>query len=137
MSMTSSIASTTTTLPTPAHSVNGSTIPSEVTHGTSMGGDSPHNKRKRESDDMGDRVQKKVHVEDRNLGLVDLHLDVGEKYLLCRTRKALHSTVQRSDRYSSPLCIGDRSCHSAFAMGACGPPRSSHIVGPLFDGEPD
>ncbi|KAK3902267.1 hypothetical protein C8A05DRAFT_44277 [Staphylotrichum tortipilum] len=84
MSMTSSIASTTTTLPTPAHSVNGSTLPSEVTHDTIMGDDSPH-KRKREADDMGGRAQKKVHVEDRNLGIDDLHMDVGPKYLLCRT----------------------------------------------------
>jgi hypothetical protein len=52
-----------------------------------MGEDSPQ-KRKREVDDVGDRLQKKVHVEDRKLGIDDLHLDVGQKYLLCRTRKA-------------------------------------------------
>jgi hypothetical protein len=86
MSMTGSVTSTTTTLPTPAHSVNGSSIPSEMTQDTVMGDDSPH-KRKRDGDDMGGRAQKKVHVEDRNLGIDDLHLDVGEKYLLCRTRK--------------------------------------------------
>jgi hypothetical protein len=86
MSMTGSVTSTTTTLPTPAHSVNGSSIPSEMTQDTAMGDDSPH-KRKRDVDDMGSRAQKKVHVEDRNLGIDDLHLDVGEKYLLCRTRK--------------------------------------------------
>ncbi|KAL2157218.1 hypothetical protein VTH06DRAFT_6354 [Thermothelomyces fergusii] len=84
MSVHGSAASTTTTLPTPAHSVNGSSIPSEITQDTSVGGDSPH-KRKRDTDDMSDRAQKKVHVEDRNLGIDDLHLDVGEKYLLCRT----------------------------------------------------
>jgi len=49
-----------------------------------MGEDSPH-KRKRAADDTGYRAQKKVHVEDRNFGIDDLHLDVGEKYLLCRT----------------------------------------------------
>lgn len=87
MSMPGSVASTTATLPTPAHSVNGSSIPSEMTQDTSIGGDSPH-KRKREADDMGGRAQKKVHVESGNLGIGDLHLDVGEKYLLCRTRKA-------------------------------------------------
>jgi hypothetical protein len=87
MSMTGSVTSTTTTLPTPAHSVNGSSIPSEMTQDTVMGDDSPH-KRKRDGDDMGGRAQKKVHVEDRNFGIDDLHLDVGEKYLLCRTRKA-------------------------------------------------
>ncbi|KAK4242292.1 hypothetical protein C8A03DRAFT_40413 [Achaetomium macrosporum] len=83
-SMTSSLALTTTTLPTPAHSVNGSSLPSEMVNDTVIGGDSPR-KRKREVGDMGDRAQKKAHVEDRNLGTDDLHLDVGEKYLLCRT----------------------------------------------------
>lgn len=60
-----------------------------------MGGDSPH-KRKRALDDLGDREQKKVQTEDRRLGIDVLHMDVGEKYLLCRTRKAslhiVHST---------------------------------------------
>ncbi|KAK4155937.1 hypothetical protein C8A00DRAFT_13059 [Chaetomidium leptoderma] len=88
MSMTGSVVSTTTTLPTPAHSVNGSSIPSEMTNDTAMGDDSPH-KRKREVGDMGDRAQKKVHVEDRNLGIDDLHLDVGEKYLVCRSPRPL------------------------------------------------
>ena len=46
------------------------------------------NKRKREVEDVGDQEQKKVHVEDRRLGIEDLHVDVGKKYLLCRTRKA-------------------------------------------------
>ncbi|KAK4127373.1 mediator of RNA polymerase II transcription subunit 19 [Parathielavia appendiculata] len=82
MSMTA--ASTTTTLPTPAHSVNGSSIPTEMTHDTVMGEDSPQ-KRKRHVNDTGDRAQKKVHVEDRKSGIDDLHLDVGDKYLLCRT----------------------------------------------------
>jgi hypothetical protein len=58
-----------------------------MTQDTAMGDDSPH-KRKRDADDMGGRAQKKVHVEDRNHGINDLHLDVGKKYLLCRTRKA-------------------------------------------------
>lgn len=48
----------------------------------------PSNKRKRDVEDNGDQEQKKVHVEDRRLGIEDLHLDVGKKYLLCRTRKA-------------------------------------------------
>ncbi|KAK0635412.1 Rox3 mediator complex subunit-domain-containing protein [Bombardia bombarda] len=76
---------TTNTLPTPAHSVNGSSIPSEMAHDIAMGEDSPHNKRKRPVDDQGDREQKKVQIEDRRLGIESLHLDVGEKYLLCRT----------------------------------------------------
>lgn len=46
------------------------------------------NKRKRDVEDHGDRNQKKVHVEDSRLSIEDLHIDVGNKYLLCRTRKA-------------------------------------------------
>ena len=46
------------------------------------------NKRKRDVEDHGDREQKKVHVEDSRISIEDLHLDVGKKYLLCRTRKA-------------------------------------------------
>lgn len=78
---------TTTTLPTPAHSVNGGSLLSEMAQDIIMGGDSFH-KRKRDVSDIGGRAQKKVHIENRTLGITDLHLDVGEKYLLCRTRKA-------------------------------------------------
>ncbi|KYK61472.1 Mediator of RNA polymerase II transcription subunit 19 [Drechmeria coniospora] len=67
------------TLPTPAHSVNGGSLVD-----THMTDDSPH-KRKRSLDDVGDTGhQKKVQI-DAKLGIDDLHLDVGEKYLLCRT----------------------------------------------------
>lgn len=45
-------------------------------------------KRKRELEDHGDQEQKKVHIEDSRFGIDDLHIDVGEKYLLCKTRKA-------------------------------------------------
>ncbi|KAK0626707.1 mediator of RNA polymerase II transcription subunit 19 [Immersiella caudata] len=83
-SMTSSMTSITTALPTPAHSVNGSSIPSEMAHDIIMGEDSPQ-KRKRTADDLGERDQKKVQIEGRRLGIENLHLDVGEKYLLCRT----------------------------------------------------
>ncbi|TPX08159.1 uncharacterized protein E0L32_001734 [Thyridium curvatum] len=83
-SMNSSMTSITTALPTPAHSVNGSSLPAETPHDVTMGDDSPQ-KRKRALDDLGDREQKKVHIEDRRLGIKDLHQDVGEKYLLCQT----------------------------------------------------
>ncbi|KAK3684771.1 Rox3 mediator complex subunit-domain-containing protein [Podospora appendiculata] len=84
-SLTTSMTSiSTTNLPTPAHSVNGSSLPSEMAHDITMGDDSPH-KRKRPIDDLGERGQKKVQIEDRRLGIEDLHLNVGEKYLLCRT----------------------------------------------------
>ncbi|PNY29112.1 Mediator of RNA polymerase II transcription subunit 19 [Tolypocladium capitatum] len=81
MSLSASIA-TGTTLPTPAHSVNGGNSQPDV----HMTDDSPH-KRKRPLDDVGDRHRKKMHLEDHKLGIEDLHLDVGDKYLLCRTRK--------------------------------------------------
>lgn len=49
-----------------------------------MTDDTPH-KRKRSMDDSGDRALKKVHLEESKLGIEDLHLDVGKKYLLCQT----------------------------------------------------
>ncbi|KAH7166022.1 Rox3 mediator complex subunit-domain-containing protein [Dactylonectria macrodidyma] len=75
-------ASTATTLPTPAHSVNGSASQLDAI----MADDSPH-KRKRSVDDSysGDHEQKKIHLEESKLGIEDLHLDVGKKYLLCQT----------------------------------------------------
>lgn len=81
-SMTASATATLNTLPTPAHSVNGSASHPDMP----MGDDSPQ-KRKRSMDDSGDRALKKVHLEESKLGIEDLHLDVGKKYLLCQTRK--------------------------------------------------
>lgn len=82
------MTSITTALPTPAHSVNG-THPGDSSHDVTMSDVDSPNKRKREGDDMGGQEQKKTHLEDpRRLGIQDLHLDVGPKYLLCRTRKA-------------------------------------------------
>lgn len=83
--------STATTLPTPAHSVSGSGSQLDI----AMNGDSP-NKRKRAIDDDGDRDQKKVHVQlegQHNLGVEDLHLDVGEKYLLRQIRKTPYAAL--------------------------------------------
>ncbi|KAK6066854.1 Rox3 mediator complex subunit [Seiridium cupressi] len=82
-SMNSSMTSVTTvSLPTPAHSVNAC----DSSHDINMtDADSP-NKRKRLAEDSGDHEQKKVHIEDpRRLGIENLHLDVGPKYLLLRT----------------------------------------------------
>ncbi|RYP57597.1 hypothetical protein DL769_009391 [Monosporascus sp. CRB-8-3] len=61
-SVNSSITSITTTLPTPAHSVNGHSAV-DGSHDYSMTDDLP-TKRKRPFDDMGDQEQKKVHLED-------------------------------------------------------------------------
>lgn len=58
-----------------------------------MTDDSPYNKRKRSAEDDGDRAPKKVHVEDYKLGIDDLHVDVGPKYLLCQKRKPLRATA--------------------------------------------
>ncbi|KAK4072390.1 hypothetical protein Trihar35433_4454 [Trichoderma harzianum] len=71
----------TTTLPTPAHSVNGSSShPDSI-----MLDDSPH-KRKRPLEDVGDdRDLKKAHIDDYKLAIEDLHRDVGLKYLLLKS----------------------------------------------------
>ncbi|KAH6686363.1 Rox3 mediator complex subunit [Plectosphaerella plurivora] len=91
-SMNTSLTSITTALPTPAHSVNGSASqPSDMSHDVVMG-DDPSQKRKRSIDDSGERDEKKAHFEGNRLGIEDLHLDVGEKYLLCQT-------PHRSQRY--------------------------------------
>lgn len=93
--LSTSMSSSISTLPTPAHSVTGCTSQGDIV----MADESP-NKRKRPLDDAGDREQKKVHLEDRKLGIEDLHRDVGHKYLLCQTRKtpsaALFSLLSRS-----------------------------------------
>ncbi|ERS99329.1 hypothetical protein HMPREF1624_04528 [Sporothrix schenckii ATCC 58251] len=92
-SSTSASAATPSTLPTPAHSVNGSGSgfgsgfgPADAVHGMSPGGaDSPY-KRKRPLDDAGDlgHGSKKVHMEgQQRLDFEALHQDVGEKYLVC------------------------------------------------------
>jgi len=106
--MNSSMTSTTSTLPTPAHSVNGSSVPLDSTHDIVMGEDSPQ-KRKRSIGDDGDREQKKAHLEQNRLGIEDLHQDVGEKYLLCKTRKAPFTPqdLRLLDASNSPLTLAN------------------------------
>ncbi|CAJ2507636.1 Uu.00g088220.m01.CDS01 [Anthostomella pinea] len=100
-SMNTSMPSIATSLPTPAHSVNGSGQPADHSHDTMMT-DEPSHKRKYPFDDMGGHEQKKVHLEDpRRIGIENLHLDVGEKYLLCRTPHLAHSVS--SSRMSEDL----------------------------------
>ncbi|SPO00722.1 related to Mediator of RNA polymerase II transcription subunit 19 [Cephalotrichum gorgonifer] len=86
-SMSTSMTSVSSTLPTPAHSVTGATSqPSDMSHDTAMtdiSDDSSPHKRKRLSLDTGDQLQKKMHLDTPSLGIEDIHLDVGEKYLLC------------------------------------------------------
>jgi hypothetical protein len=58
------------------------------------------NKRKFAFDDTGAREHKKVHLDDpRKIGIQDLHMDVGEKYLLCRTRKAFPVTQESTPQF--------------------------------------
>jgi len=79
-------------MPTPARSVNGSMSSNNAETSFEATHEDLSLKRKRDSDDQGDQEQKKkVHVEEpeslHSLTLNDLHLDVGEKYYLCKTRK--------------------------------------------------
>merc|ERR1712093_755397 len=64
-------------------------------------------KRKRESDDQGDQEQKKVHVEEpeslHSLTLNDLHLDVGEKYYLCKTPHTAQGVKNSEGTTKAPL----------------------------------
>ena len=52
-----------------------------------MSDESPQ-KRKRATDDSGDRDLKKMNLEGHKLDISELHRDVGSKYLLCQSRKA-------------------------------------------------
>ncbi|KAL7625308.1 hypothetical protein AAE478_004524 [Parahypoxylon ruwenzoriense] len=97
-SMNSSMISITTALPTPAHSVNGSAQAADTSHDATMAEYYPH-KRKYPFDDVGEHEQKKVHLEDRRVGIENLHMDVGEKYLLCRTPHSISSPCMSDDLF--------------------------------------
>ncbi|KAI1342665.1 Rox3-domain-containing protein [Xylariaceae sp. FL0016] len=99
-SMNSSMTSiTTTSLPTPAHSVNGSHQPSDTSQDIIMTDDTS-NKRKNPFGDVGNNEHKKPAFEDpRKIGISDLHMDVGEKYLLCRTPHSVPSPRMTEDLY--------------------------------------
>ncbi|KAK5630951.1 hypothetical protein RRF57_006666 [Xylaria bambusicola] len=98
-SMNTSMTSIATSLPTPAHSVNGSHLLLDNSHDTSMM-DVSSNKRKYSFDETGIHERKKVHVEDpRIIGIQDLHLDVGDKYLLCRTPHSVSSPRMSEDLF--------------------------------------
>ncbi|ROW08938.1 hypothetical protein VMCG_02945 [Cytospora schulzeri] len=81
----STMTSFTTNLPTPAHSINGTSLTLDSTHDVTMGDESPH-KRKRAQEDVGEgeqgHDQKRLHVDDGLPSIKDMHEDVGEKYLL-------------------------------------------------------
>lgn len=105
-SVNSNMASSfTPTLLTPAHSINGTTLPSDAVHDIKMTGNSP-NKRKRENGDAGEQErEKRVHMDggavagagagDQEMGdandeaippIQAIHEDVGEKYLLLKKK---------------------------------------------------
>ncbi|KAG4416609.1 hypothetical protein IFR04_010252 [Cadophora malorum] len=95
-------------MPTPARSVNGSMSsinPDSSFEATAH--DDTSLKRKRESDDQGDQEQKKVHVEEpeslHSLTLNDLHLDVGEKYYLCKTPHTAQGVKNSEGTTKAPL----------------------------------
>lgn len=81
----STATSFTSALPTPAHSVNGSNIPSDSSNDVTMGDESPY-KRKRENGDTGERErsQKRVHMDDGIPSIKEIHQDVGPKYLVLK-----------------------------------------------------
>ncbi|KAI1121941.1 Rox3-domain-containing protein [Nemania abortiva] len=107
LSMTTSMMSTATSLPTPAHSVNGSHLLLDNSHDTAMM-DVPSNKRKNSFDDSGTHEHKKVHLDDpRKIGIHDLHLDLGEKYLLCKTLPLLTPYFYLAHSISSPRLSED------------------------------
>ncbi|KAF7944451.1 hypothetical protein EAE96_010843 [Botrytis aclada] len=87
-----------TSLPTPAHSINGSmsTVNSAIEASHSV---DPSTKRKRDFEDLGDQKLKKVHVEDSRPSIDDLHQDVGKKYLLCRTLHKHQNLNVQQDLY--------------------------------------
>ncbi|KAI1266730.1 Rox3-domain-containing protein [Xylariaceae sp. FL1019] len=107
-SINTSMTSIATSLPTPAHSVNGSHMPSDGSHDTIMT-DISSSKRKNSFDDAGAHEHKKaLHEDPRKIGIQDLHLDVGEKLLLCRTRKAPLMSLEPHPHFvSSPRMSDD------------------------------
>ncbi|KAI1822914.1 Rox3-domain-containing protein [Xylaria intraflava] len=97
-SMTTSMTSIAASLPTPAHSVNGSNLLFENSHDATMTDVS--NKRKCSFGDSGAHSHKKVHLDDpRKITIHDLHLDVGQKYLLCRTPHSISSPRMSEDLF--------------------------------------
>ncbi|KAI1171474.1 mediator of RNA polymerase II transcription subunit 19 [Nemania sp. FL0916] len=104
LSQNISVASTATSLPTPAHSVNGSSLPLDGSQDTAMT-DVSSNKRKNSFDDTWAHGRKKVHLEEpraedlRKIGIHDLHLDVGPKYLLCRNPNPMSSLGMSEDLF--------------------------------------
>ncbi|GAP84004.2 putative mediator of RNA polymerase II transcription subunit 19 [Rosellinia necatrix] len=99
LGMNTSMTSTAPSLPTPAHSVSGSNLLLDNSQDTAMT-DVSSNKRKYSFDDAGVHGHKKVHLDDpRKIGIQDLHLDVGEKYLLCRTPHSISSPCMSDDLF--------------------------------------
>ncbi|KAI0391270.1 Rox3-domain-containing protein [Xylariaceae sp. FL0594] len=98
-SLNTSMTFTAASLPTPAHSVNGSGLSSDNPQDITMT-DVHSNKRKCAFDDTGLPEHKKVHLDDpRKIGIQDLHMDVGEKYLLCRTAHSISSPRMSEDLF--------------------------------------
>ncbi|KAI1811052.1 Rox3 mediator complex subunit-domain-containing protein [Poronia punctata] len=98
-SMNTSMTSITASLPTPAHSVNGSGLPSDNQQDSTMT-DAASRKRKFIYDGSETGERRKMYANDpRKIGIHDLHLDVGEKYLLCRTPHSISSPRMSEDLF--------------------------------------
>ncbi|KAI0471602.1 Rox3-domain-containing protein [Xylariaceae sp. FL0804] len=97
-SMNTSTTSIPTSLPTPAHSVNGSSHHHDSAQDTTIT-DDVSNKRKYPFDMEGNERKKAVLDDPRKIGISDLHLDVGEKYLLCRSPHSVSSPRMTEDLF--------------------------------------
>lgn len=82
----SSMSSFTAALPTPAHSVNGSNLPSDPNQDVIMGGDSPQKRKREQADHGGQEREKRVQIDDGIPNIEAIHEDVGEKYLLLKKK---------------------------------------------------
>lgn len=91
------MSSFTAALPTPAHSVNGSHLPSDSTNDVTMGEDSPQKRKRDHADNGGQEREKRVHIDDGIPNIEAMHEDVGEKYLL----------LKKKWQPSKPLCSDD------------------------------
>lgn len=93
----SAMPSFTAALPTPAHSVNGSNLPSDSVHDVTMGEDSPQKRKRGQGDNGGREREKRVHIDDGIPNIDAMHEDVGEKYLL----------LKKKWQPAKPLCSDD------------------------------
>lgn len=100
--MNSSVSSTSTnTLPTPAHSVNGSSAQPDMSHDTIMGDDHQQKRKRAAEESVDDREQKKAHIEGGHvIDISDLHVNIGDPYLF---RRSLSGKPSKTPRLTEDL----------------------------------